>query len=234
MKYSEEHIKNFEIYTINTRGEVFNTITKRYKKPQKYKNGYLFVSLYQDGRNKMFLIHRLVAEAFIPNPEGKPQVGHWDCNRSNNAVENLYWCTATENMNNPITRKNISKGRKGIKPSEETRKKMSEAGSKRVGKLNGFYRRKHTDEFKEKASERMKKKLSSDPQYNECLSKARILGRSKQFKTRDQISPIDGEVIKTWDNYLEFSQSGYSSECVRRCCQGKRNTYKKFMWRYWK
>lgn len=70
------------------------------------KSGYLVVNLF---RNK-HLIHRLVAEAFIPNPENKPCVGHWDCNKHNNSAENLYWCTQLENINHPITRQRMSEG----------------------------------------------------------------------------------------------------------------------------
>ncbi|MBR2558612.1 MAG: HNH endonuclease [Methanobrevibacter sp.] len=126
----EKYIPNFENYTINDSGNnnamVYNTLRKKFKKPQQYPSGYLFVSLYQNGKNKMFLLHRLVAEAFIPNPENRPCVGHYDCNRTNNNVENLYWCTQQENMNNPITIKNISETRKGMKFSDEHKKHLKE------------------------------------------------------------------------------------------------------------
>lgn len=154
----EKHIKDFENYTINTKGEVYNTLKGKVKKPQRFKSGYLFVSLFQDGRNKMFLIHRLVAEAFIPNPQNKPQVGHWDCDRTNNNVENLYWCTAKENMDNPITRQNISESRKGMEFSEEHKKHLSDRAKTKIGKLNNFYGKKHSEETKQKMSESHKKK----------------------------------------------------------------------------
>lgn len=66
-------------------------------KPTTRDNGYCNVTLYgKYGRHK-YLVHRLVAEAFIPNPEGLPQVNHKDENPFNNAVDNLEWCTAEYN-----------------------------------------------------------------------------------------------------------------------------------------
>lgn len=65
---------------------------------------YHSTSLYLNGVRKCFYIHRLVAEAFIPNPYNKPCVDHIDCNVDNNSVENLRWVTQRENVYNPLTR----------------------------------------------------------------------------------------------------------------------------------
>ena len=63
------------------------------------KQGYAYVSLCLNGKMKTIKTHRLVALAFIPNPENKPQVNHKDENPLNNCVDNLEWCTASYNAN---------------------------------------------------------------------------------------------------------------------------------------
>lgn len=65
---------------------------------QKVSKGYFATALTNNnGCRKYFWVHRLVAAAFIPNPENKPQVNHMDCDRKNNNVSNLEWCTPMEN-----------------------------------------------------------------------------------------------------------------------------------------
>jgi len=89
-----EVYRNGEIFRINRLG--------KFKCPF-HKTGrggkYLSVSNTIDGKQKQFLVHRLIAEAFIPNLENKPQVNHIDNNGHNNNVDNLEWVTAAENIN---------------------------------------------------------------------------------------------------------------------------------------
>lgn len=85
-------IQEFPNYAIDENGIVSNIKTKRIKSQQIY-NGYKYVQLYKNGKGKMLLVHRLVAEAFIPNPNSFPCVNHIDENKENNTVENLEWCT---------------------------------------------------------------------------------------------------------------------------------------------
>ena len=66
--------------------------------PALHPKGYLRVGLYKDGKGKNFYVQRLVAETFIPNPEGKPEVDHVDACTMNNFVGNLRWATGSENI----------------------------------------------------------------------------------------------------------------------------------------
>lgn len=93
-------IKGFEgIYEINKQG----VIRSRYYKNKTLKYivstpGYYFVNLWKDKQHKGYFIHRLLAEAFIPNPENKAYVNHKDGNKMNNDLSNLEWSTPSENM----------------------------------------------------------------------------------------------------------------------------------------
>ena len=82
------------IYQVSNLG---NVRTVKMMKPFKIWNGYSVVSFYKDGKEKHQLIHRLVAQAFLENPNNLPQVNHKDENKENNVVDNLEWCTRSYN-----------------------------------------------------------------------------------------------------------------------------------------
>lgn len=88
-------------YLITERGEVINSKTGKILKPNDNGHGYLYIRLGRGGKN--YYIHRLVAEAFIPNPDNLPEVDHIDTDKSNNRVENLRWVTREGNVHNPLT-----------------------------------------------------------------------------------------------------------------------------------
>ena len=84
------------LYSISNQGRIWSFRKNKFLKPFLLRDGYFYVTL---GRNNQKAVHRLLAEAFIPNPESKPQVNHIDENKINNSLENLEWTTRKENIN---------------------------------------------------------------------------------------------------------------------------------------
>ena len=97
------------------------------------KYGYKRVGLFKNGKEKKYLIHRLVAMTFIPNPDNLPIINHKDEDKTNNNVNNLEWCTYEYNNNYGTRNERVSESMRGENNPlygkchrEETKKKMSE------------------------------------------------------------------------------------------------------------
>lgn len=92
-------VEGYSLYEVSNLGRVRNARTGKVLTPAICKTtGYAKVNLWNYGYDKTHSVHRLVAEAFIPNPENKRLVNHIDCNKTNNRVSNLEWATDSENM----------------------------------------------------------------------------------------------------------------------------------------
>ena len=85
-------------YKVSNTGKVMTTKTGRILKPCIDQRGYERVCLFKADRTRRYKVHRLVAMAFIPNPNSKPQVNHIDGNKRNNNIDNLEWVTNDENF----------------------------------------------------------------------------------------------------------------------------------------
>lgn len=108
--YMWKDVKNFEsLYQVSDDGQVrsvkrikrnnagYQEVNERIRKLTPDKDGYLRVCLSKDGLHYLKAVHRLVAEAFVPNPENLPVINHIDENKQNNCADNLEWCTVQYN-----------------------------------------------------------------------------------------------------------------------------------------
>lgn len=147
-------INNYEgLYQVSTLGRIkslrrvirysdgrHKLISERILSPEICKStGYLYVNLSKSGKSKHCTVHRLVAEAFIPNIENLPQINHLDEDRSNNVVENLEWCTCKHNSNYGKHNEKMS----AIKRIQNK------------GKSNPFYGKHHSESVCKKISKRL-------------------------------------------------------------------------------
>ena len=190
-------IDGFEgLYQISNYGEVksLNRVEKsgngyrlrkeRILKQHMSNSRHLSVVLCKNGKTYPRIVHRLVANAFIPNPEGKPVVDHIDTDPQNNRVDNLRWVTTQENCLNPITRMNNSKSKMGHPYhgrllTEEERNKISKALAGRT--LSESHKKKLSDAHKnsEKAKEASKTSIKKAQFAN--------LGRKRTDETKEKI-----------------------------------------------
>lgn len=101
-------INGFEGYSIKEDGQVLSARKGRFLTPHLNENGYLYVTLRRANKNSTRAVHRLVAEAYISNPDNKPFVNHLDADRTNAHKDNLEWCTQSENIKHAYVLGNMS------------------------------------------------------------------------------------------------------------------------------
>lgn len=133
-------IKGYENYVINEDGTVYSLFTNKILKTNISKTGYHSVELFNDAGSKRITIHRLVAEAYIPNPNKLPQVNHKDENKANNHVNNLEWCTAKENLNYGTATARRIKSTKWFYQSERIKEMARENGKAACKKVMQYTR----------------------------------------------------------------------------------------------
>ena len=203
-------IKDYEgLYEVSNLGRVKSLNYRKTGKEKILKNiecrGYLAVCLTKNGKQKLFKVHRLVAETFIPNPESKPCIDHINTIKNDNRVKNLRWVTHKENNNNPLTKKKYSENHReqagennpmygrtgennpmyGKHHSEETRKKMSES---HMGENHHMYGKHHSEETKNKMSESHKGKINNKPRRIYCIELDKIYNSIREAEKELNIS----------------------------------------------
>lgn len=167
--------------------------------------GYKQVLLCKDGRSKSLLVHRLVAAAFIPNPNNYNEVNHIDENKCNNNADNLEWVSHGDNCRYGTRNARISQNSKGQKRSDETKSKMKESQNLR-------------SERKESRVNKRTKKIS---QYD----------LNGNF-IRDFDSMYDAIVSLGFTTNRENRYGTCYKVNIRYCCKGKYKTAYGFIWKF--
>jgi hypothetical protein len=208
-------------------------------------DGYFRVNLCNGARStkKFYFVHVLVAKAFIPNPENKPQVNHKDGNKANNRIDNLEWVTSKENIAHSI------KAGLRIPENHIYPKGDDHYASKPVLQydLNGNFVRQW--DCQSEAARYYK--------CNPCTITNCMQGRISSCKgyiwrqyTRDyprkikvernHLSPriiyqysLDGELVRTWNGYQEIMSANpeYKAPSLSACCKGTQKTAYGYIWR---
>lgn len=167
-----EHLKQIEDYPdyfVSDQGEVYSKKRSTTKKLKVFviNTGYLGVNLKNASKRKLCLIHRLVAQAFVPNPENKPCVNHLDGNKQNNNANNLEWTTHQENTQYfyDIQKPN------GVynKPSEEIKayaKRWHEKHREEIKAYAKRWRDKHREEINARAKQYREKRKAQQKSHN--------------------------------------------------------------------
>ena len=168
--------------------------------------GHISILLLGNGVKRKTYVHVIIAEMFVPNPEGKNAVHHIDGDATNNNPSNLMWVTNSQHrtihneMFNPM---------KGKHHTEEQRKKIGEKiRAMRLGELNPFFGKHHSEEARRKMSEKRQKKPVI--QYT-----------------------LGCEFLAEYPSVLDaVRQTGIGHRSISRCCKGKYKTAGGFIWRY--
>ena len=212
------------LYQVSNLGRIkslnFNKTGKEKIMKPRTGNRYYMTALWKNGIRKDYLLHRIVAETFIPNPENKPFINHKDENCFNNSINNLMWCTHKENMNWGTRNERISKVNKGKIIPKNIREKISKSNKgKKISDEQKEYLRKIRTGIK--LTEEHKKKIS-------------ISNKGKTAKKVNQYD-LQGNFIKKWDCIMDFYKSINKSEkssSVSSCCSGKYKTAFGYKWKY--
>ena len=220
-------------YSVSQLGEVRNDKTNKILS-QRIQQGYRHVGLTINGKAKSCRVHRLVAQAFIPNPENKPYVNHIDGNRSNNNIENLEWCTPKENTQHAV--------RTGLMtPTREHAVVQFSLEGKRLKEyvsLAEAARQTGSSVEKIVLCCQMQRKTHNNFQWRYKEDDASSIQATAEPKTLPkkvaQIDPKTGEILNVYDSMCQAAKAvGGTQSAITHVIKGDKSTktHKGFGWK---
>ena len=233
------------------------SVKERLLKERPNHKGYKMVSLSKNGKGKFCTIHRLVAKAFIPNPQNLPQVNHKDEDKMNNHADNLEWCTNKYNINY----NNGAAIKRGVKTKREKYdwKEVCEKILETKTKNNVYTRPIPVNQFtwdgvfikRFRSSEQVSRELGIYGThrvaqglnrhaggyiwlFDEDVDKIKDRVLDKRPEKRIVQYDNNGNFIKTWKNQKEASKYlGLTTASLCACLHGRTKTCGGYIWKYY-
>lgn len=210
-----ENLIDFDSYIIYENGTIFSKSWNREKKPQETDDGYLRLSLKcNDGKNRSFLLHRVIYYFFKGEIPEEMRVNHIDEYKKNNIIGNLNLLTHKDNCNWGTRNERISEKHKGVRkgsPSDETREHISIAQKKRFETENVW-----------------------NKGIKNCFSEDTIKKMRDSHKKRSVLQlDNEGNEVGLFYSLMEAKRKlGIDASSIMRCCKGKQKTAGGYKWKY--
>ena len=216
-------------YSVSTEGEVRKDTTN-YILSQSSQQDYKFVGLIINGKQKRMRVHRMVALAFIDNPDNKPYVNHINGNRSDNNVENLEWVTPSENTQHAVDTGLFKSGRaRAVVQYNLNGEQMAtfESASEAARQTGG-------SQSKITMCCRRQRDSANDYQWRYYDDIQDVQKIEKKFITGKKVAQCDeeGNILKIYPSFKEAARAvNGTSSAISRVCSGINIRHKGYKWK---